>query len=66
MLISVLGMLLLTACRTAPVTVQSGNLERLLNHPEFEAAAKAAPRLMQDVGHTISDLEARIKKLEAQ
>lgn len=66
MLTSMLGVLLWTGCRSVPVTVQSGNLKRLQNHHQFEAAAKAAPQLMYDVGDTIADLEAQIKELKAQ
>ncbi len=38
------------------------NLDRLKNHPEFPAAAKAAPNFVKEVGKTIADLELELER----
>ncbi len=50
-------LLVLTGC-TAPGRSPS-QIDRLLNHPEFRAAAQSAPAFTNDALKTIADLEAR-------
>ena len=58
-------MLLVSACQTPP-TVQTGNVERLIRRPDFEAARLASPEWCRDALYTVSDLEAQIKELKAR
>ena len=40
------------------------NGERLINHPEFEAAAQAAPTWVEEALNTIAELEAQLESGE--
>lgn len=54
--------LLLIGCRTvAPLPVAAkDNTARLLAHPEFRAAAQAAPNFTKDAFRTITRLETEL------
>lgn len=56
-------LLLLPACQTLP---QTNHVQRLLKHPEFNAAARAAPAFTKDALHTINDLQLELQKLKTQ
>lgn len=51
-------LLALTAGCTSPGRSPS-QIDRLIGHPEFKAAAQAAPHFTSDALKTIADLEAR-------
>lgn len=51
-------LLALTAGCTSPSRSPS-QIDRLIAHPEFKAAAQAAPHFTSDALKTIADLEAR-------
>ena len=51
-------MLLLTGC----VSVKLNNSERLMEHPEFEAAAQAAPAFTTEALKTINELEYELER----
>ena len=55
--------MLLLWMSTGCVQVKLNNAERLMNHPQFPAAAKAAPDFTADALKTINALE---EELEAQ
>lgn len=52
--------LFLAACTAPPV--REDNTARFIAHPEFRAAAKAAPHLMSDVLTTTTRLESELQK----
>lgn len=57
--------LLLVGCATSPQPAAKLDAsESYLRHPEFKAAAQAAPNLMSDMLTQITRYEARIEKLE--
>lgn len=50
--------LLLAGCTTPrPAGVTAGNVDRLLAHPQFRAAAVAAPAFTADALNTVAQLE---------
>lgn len=53
--------LLWTGCVSTP-RIHHNNLDRLRNHPQFKAAAKAAPDFVKEVGKTIADLEYELER----
>ncbi len=54
-----LAMLVMSGCATE---IKMDNAQRLINHPEFSAAAKAAPNWTREALDTISRLEFEIEK----
>lgn len=59
-------LLMLLGCGTVAPMVQTGNADRLIRRPDFEAARVAAPEWCRDALYTVGDLEAQIKELKAQ
>lgn len=53
-------MLLLAMC-SGCLTPRLNNTDRLIAHPQFKAAAIAAPRWTEDALKTIADLEREIE-----
>ena len=56
-------MLALLLCLVGCMQTKLNNAERLMNHPQFPTAAKAAPEFTADALKTINALE---EQLEAQ
>jgi hypothetical protein len=50
--------LILSGCQSVPVV--TGNVDRLLAHPQFKASAKAAPAFTTDALNTVARLEHEI------
>ncbi len=53
-------MLLLLAC-SGCITIKLNNTDRLITHPQFNAAATAAPDWTRNALETIADLEREIE-----
>lgn len=64
--LTLLLMALCLGCKTPGPTVQSGNADRLIRRPDFEAARAGAKEWCRDALYTVSDLEAQIKELKAK
>ena len=66
-----MALILMAACmsletRTASAVAHSGNIQRLEQRQDFDAARKAAPGYVRDANTTIIELEAEIKELKAK
>ncbi len=58
----ILSLVLLAGCRTiAPTPAASGDVARLLAHPELSAAVEHAPNFTEDALKTVSRLTAERK-----
>ena len=56
--IAVIACLLLVGCTApTPVILATGNVDRLIAHPEFKAAAIAAPNFTSDALNAVAKLE---------
>lgn len=68
-LICLLGAFLLAGCSSVPSRAYgqpTGNVERLLARPDFDAAAKAAPEWTRDSLKTVNGLEAELQRERAR
>ena len=52
-------MLLCTGCRT---TVELNNVQRLIEHDQFQSAKNAAPEFTEDALRTVADLEYEVER----
>ena len=59
--IKTLPLMLLLATCSGCLTTKLNNTERLIAHPQFKAAAIAAPDWTEDALKTIADLEREIE-----
>ena len=59
--IKMLLLLQLLAMRSGCLTTKLNNTDRLIAHPQFKAAAIAAPQWTEDALKTIADLEREIE-----
>ena len=51
--------LLLVLCGLCGCTTPAPQAQRFLKHPEFKAAAQAAPHFTRDILHALADAESR-------
>ena len=68
-LLPILALLTLGGCQTAgqvPSSPKRDATAALIRHPEFQAAARVAPRFVGEALSTITSLEAELGKLEAK
>ena len=51
--------LLVALCMHSGCTTPAPQAQRFLKHPEFKAAAQAAPHFTRDILHALADAESR-------